>query len=76
MPATFVANMLPTIIPTPTKIRLNKFCAVARTSLVVNLSTIMKATKMKQPKHKPCSATPNITGNNVGMLANMAMRNA
>ena len=56
--ATQPAIMLPTITPMPTITRLNRFCALARTSGVVSSSTTMKATKMKQPKHSPCSATP------------------
>ena len=72
----FAATMLPTIVPIPTITRLNKLCAVARMSPVVFSSTIMNATKMKQPKHRPCSAMPAITNGNVGMNAQRAMRSA
>ena len=42
--------------PIPNTIRLNRFFALARTSLVVCSSTIMKQMKKKQPNTIPCSA--------------------
>ena len=68
--------MLPTIVPMPTITRLNRFCAVARTSAVVCSSTIMNATKMKHPKHSPWSAMPAITNGSEGANAQSAMRAA
>ena len=75
-PTTLVDTQLPTMIPMPTITRLKRFCALARTSAGVSSSTTMNATKMKQPKQKPCNATPSRTVSSESVYANSAMRAA